>query len=238
MDIISNITNWHIIIGCVVLFIIFAPVAIYSTDKLTKIQEEYQKQLRNEGFCEIPVEKVLIDKVKLLPNFDYTFKNNISEVYKKSTDKYIIYLFIHVTDYGKYSKILKCVLIESKIVQLLPKFTIQPLKLENRFLMRLDQWKAPKIIFDNRMLRSFRIRSDNEEWLKNILEESLQVKFEEYGVGTTAGITYEGCDNLLLAYKQERRISSEIFLKMTNACITLLNGFEQISKRKYRNLHG
>jgi hypothetical protein len=233
--IISNLTTWHIVIGCILLFAISAPFAIMSTNKLNRIREDLRKGLIENSFSEIINSQELINLVKKLPNFDETTDKNISNVFRKTVSKYQIYHFVHhESNSDGYSRLLRCVLIASTTFGLIPKMSIQPMSLKNKFTMRLDKWKAPKIDSQNTSLKSFHIRTENEEWLKNIFEDSLQRYIVD--CNSRFSIAYEGNDNVLLAYVIEDEITFSKFSVIMSACETLFNGLYKVSQTKYSNV--
>lgn len=225
----------HIAIGCILLFAISAPFAIMSTNKLNRIREGLKKGLKENGFSEIINSQELVTLLKKLPNFEETTDKNIFNVFRKTVSKYQIYHFVHYeSNSDGYARWLRCVLIESPTFGLLPKMTIQPLSFKNKLTMRLDKWNAPKIDFHNARLKSFRIRTENEEWLKNIFEDSLQGHIDD--CNSRLSIAYEGNDNILLAYVIENEIPFFKFAEIMSACETFFKGLYKISQTKYSNV--
>jgi len=232
---IDSISAPQIIIICFVISILFLPLIIISTKKINRKLTDLHDGLKSNGFKEYLNKQEVIRKLKGMPNFDRSFENNITDIFKKESDKYIIYHFLHCkSNSDGYSRFLRCNLIESKLNEIIPKFTIKPINLKSKLTMHLDDWKAPIIKFDNSILNSFRIRSDNKEWFLNLFELSLQEIILDNN--SKIAIAYEGNDNSILGYLIENPISFDNCNQIVDGCISIIEEIITISKRKYFKL--
>jgi hypothetical protein len=232
-SIISNISTIQIILGCIILFIIFSPIAILSSKNKFRIKAEYIDELLKDGYESIENKTELIKKIAKIPNFTQTLNINVSEIYRKKFRNYEIYHFLHYeSNTDGYSRYLRCVLIVSKINGLIPTMSIQPITIKNKLTMNLDTWKAPIILRNKNHLKSFKIRCENEEWFVNILSKSLESIIDDNCM--RIGLAIEGNDNTLLGYLIGNKIEISKQQNATATCILMLDEIIKVSSIKYR----